>query len=60
MLFKNTIIALMPVVLLATSCSDSISEKQASNAPEKVFKVKNSVPSCCSKIPSRFSAKPKL
>lgn len=59
MLFRNIIIALIPVSLLASSCSDSIPEKQANNVSAKVLKAKDEIPACCAKKPSRFSPLPK-
>ncbi|HQT23970.1 MAG: hypothetical protein B7X86_10300 [Sphingobacteriales bacterium 17-39-43] len=58
-LSRKIIIVLMPVILLTISCSDPIPERQANNAPAKVSKVKNEVPACCSKKPSRFYPEPK-
>ena len=49
----------MPVILLATSCSGPIPERQANNVPAKVLTVKKVVPACCAKKPSRFSTVPK-
>jgi hypothetical protein len=59
-LFRKILIAFMPVIFIGFSCSETIPEKQVNNAAAKVLKFKKTVPACCSKKPSRFSAKPKL
>ncbi len=54
-LFRNLLFVITGVLLLSLSCSQNIPDKKASNTSAKNLKVKNTVPSCCSKKPTRFS-----
>lgn len=55
---KNIAVLLVFSFFLMTACSDPSTEFEAKlNSPTKIVKVKNKLPLCCTKIPSRFPGK---
>ncbi|MDP3469046.1 MAG: hypothetical protein Q8S11_11970 [Daejeonella sp.] len=59
-LFRKRVIMLIPLIFLSFSCTDYSLENQTGKTPEKVLKVRTTLPACCSNKPSRFPAKPGL
>jgi hypothetical protein len=55
-LLKN-MIGVLAVMLITVSCSEEVPERRVNLFQAKEVKYKNTVPSCCSKKPSRFSGK---
>jgi hypothetical protein len=55
-LLKN-IVGVLAVMLITVSCSENVPERKVNLIQVKEVKLKNTVPSCCSKKPSRFSGK---
>lgn len=55
-LLKN-MIGVLAVLLVTVSCSEDVPERRVNLVQAKEVKFKNTVPSCCSKKPSRFLAK---
>lgn len=52
-LIKNKLLVLV-VLLITVSCSEDVPERRVNLIQAKEVKYKNTVPSCCSKKPSRF------
>jgi len=55
-LLKN-MIWVLAIMLITVSCSENVPERKVNLIQVKEVKLKNTVPSCCSKKPSRFSSK---
>jgi hypothetical protein len=55
-LIKDKLLVLA-VLLITVSCSENVPERKVNLIEAKELKFKNTVPSCCSKKPARFSGK---